>query len=290
MGSSVTELDCLIIGAGFSGCYQLHLLREAGFSVKVVDAACEIGGVWAWNRYPGARVDIEMPYYGYSDPKVWSTWNWTERCPGADEILRYFQHVDEVWDLSKDIQLNVAIVSATFEQDANGQRWASKTSTGDTYYSKFLVCGTGTSFKPHVPKFKGLDKYKGVACHSSLWPKDLDMTDKRVAIIGAGATAVQVVQEAAKVASKVTEFIRTPNIALPMQQRKVSRDEIYQYKSIYPYVFKELRNTFAGLPEDHGGKKTFDVTEEERQAIWEEGWKKSGFHWYTLLSIFARQV
>lgn len=281
MGSSVTELDCLIIGAGFSGCYQLRLLREAGFNVKVVDAASEIGGVWAWNRYPGARVDMEMPYYGYSDPKVWATWNWTERFPDEEELLRYFRHVDKVWDLSKDIQLNVTIVSTTFEQGDNGPRWVSTTSTGDIYYSKFLVCGTGTSFKPYVPKFEGLENYKGVACHSSSWPKDVDMTGKRVAVIGAGASAVQVVQEAAKVATKVTEFIRTPNIALPMRQRRVSPEEIDQYRLVYPYVFKELRNTILGLPGDGTDKKTFDVTEEERRAVWEEGWKKGGFAWYS---------
>ncbi len=278
----MADIDCLIIGAGFGGCYQLHLLRKAGFTVKAVDAASQIGGVWAWNRYPGARVDIEMPYYGYSDPDIWSTWVWKDRFPNASELLRYFRHVAKVWDLSKDIELGVTIISATFEQgEANGQpHWVCKTAAGDTYRSRFLVCGTGTSFKPHVPKFEGLDVYKGVAHHSAAWPSDVDMSGKRVAVIGAGATAIQVVQEAAKVAQKVTEFIKSPNMAMPMRQRKISREEICAYKNVFPSGFKTCRTSRVGLPGTGPTNKTFDVSEKERQAIWEESWERGGFNWY----------
>lgn len=278
----MTDLDCLIIGTGFGGCYQLHVLRKAGFTVKAVDAASQIGGVWAWNRYPGARVDVEMPYYGFSDPEIWSTWTWRERFPSGDELLQYFQHVDKVWDLSKDIDLGVTIVSATFEADnGSGQpRWVCKTANGGTYTSKYLVCGTGTSFKPYIPKFEGLETYKGVAHHPAAWPANLDLKGKRVAVIGAGASAVQVVQEAAKVAAKVTEFIKTPNLAVPMRQRKVSHDEILAYKNVFPHGFDACRASRAGLPGPRATKKTFDVSDEERQAIWEETWARGGFNWY----------
>lgn len=274
-----TELDCLIIGAGFGGCYQLHLLRKAGFHTKLVDAASSLGGVWAWNRYPGARVDVEMPYYGYSASEIWQTWNWTERFPSGDELKRYFDHVDKVWDLSKDIELSVVIVGAEFERTNNGPRWTVKTSAGKEYRAKYLVCGTGTSFKQYIPKFEGLDTFKGIIHHSSLWPEDVDIANKRVAIIGAGSTAIQVVQEAAKVSSKVTQFIRTPNIALPMRQRQVSREEIYAYKPSLQHSINACRTTSSGLPQTSTGLKTFDVTEEERLKLWEELWERGGFNW-----------
>lgn len=273
-----TEMDCLIIGGGFGGLYQLHVLRKAGFTTKLVDAAPKIGGVWAWNRYPGARVDVEMPYYGYSAPEVFSTWVWTERYPGGAEILRYFEHVDKVWELSKDIELNVKIVGAELEQTSAGPRWNVTDSTGQTRRAKFLICGTGTSFKQYIPPFAGLEKYKGILHHSSLWPEGIDLTNKRVAVVGAGSTGVQVVQEAAKVSVKVTQFIRTPNIALPMRQRQVTREEIYAYKPSLQLALNACRGTFAGLPQVNTGIKTFDIGDEERLVLWEELWERGGFN------------
>lgn len=281
MGStSGTDLDCLIIGAGFGGCYQLKLLRDAGLRTKVVDAASKLGGVWAWNRYPGARVDVEMPFYGYSDPKVWSTWEWTQRFPSCYELLDYFDHVDKVWDLSKDVELGVTVTSATYTQDDAGKPiWVVETAGGTTYRARFLVCGTGTSFKQYIPKFEGLDKFKGAIHHSALWPEDLDIKGKRVAVIGAGSTGIQVMQEAAKVCPKVTQFIRSPNLALPMRQRDVSHAERYAYKPIYDAAFKACRQTSSGLPISNTGLKVFDVSDEERSRIWEEGWERGGFNW-----------
>lgn len=120
MAGADTELDCLIIGAGFGGCYQLDLLRKAAFHTKLGDAASSLGGVLARNRYPGARVDVEMPYYGYSAPEIWQTWNWTERFPSGEVLKRYFEHVDKLWDLSKDIELGVVVVGAEFECTNDG--------------------------------------------------------------------------------------------------------------------------------------------------------------------------
>ncbi|CAK1365733.1 unnamed protein product [Cercospora beticola] len=277
--SPPTELDCLIIGAGFGGCYQLKLLRDAGFSTKIVDAASSIGGVWAWNKYPGARVDVEMPYYGYSDPAVWSTWNWTERYPGQVEISAYFEHVAKVWDLHKDIQLGVRIVSATYTQNENGPRWEVVAQNGNSYVAKYLICGTGTSFKQHIPPWEGFDSYQGTIHHSSLWPDGVDLRNKRIAIIGAGSTGVQIVQESAKVSSKVTHFIRTPNIALPMRQRQISREELYAYKPIFQHVLSACRTTPAGLPTTNTGIKTFDISEAERRELFEEMWERGGFNW-----------
>lgn len=278
--SADAELDCLIVGAGFGGLYQLKLLRDAGLDVKVVDAAPKIGGVWAWNRYPGARVDVEMPFYGYSDPAVWSTWTWTERFPAASELLRFFEHVDKVWDLSKDISLNVVVVGATLTKDADGRPlWDVATASGHVYRARYLICGTGTSFKPYIPEFEGLETFKGAVHHSARWPADLDIAGKRIAVIGAGSTGVQVVQEGAKICHKVTQFIRSPNIALPMCQRDVTREEIYAYKPVYQHAFAACRTTYSGLPAVENGVGTFSVTAEKRREIWEEGWARGGFNW-----------
>lgn len=289
MAGKSTELDCLIIGAGFGGLYQLRILRQAGFNTKVVDAASRTGGVWAWNRYPGARVDVEMPYYGYTSPEIFSSWTWTERYPGGDEILRYFDHVDKLWDLSKDIELNVTIVSAELGESDDGPRWKATTADGNTYLAKFLICATGTSFRQYMPTIKGLAQYKGIIHHSSLWPKEgVDLAGKRVAVIGAGSTGVQVVQEAAKVSTKVTQFIRTPNIALPMRQRKISREEVYAYKPSLQHALKACRGTFAGLPQTNTGINTFDISEKERLEIWEELWERGGFNWFVLICDRSR--
>ena len=256
---------------------MLKLLRENGYKVKLVEAAPRIGGVWAWNRYPGARVDVEMPYYSYSHPEIWSTWVWYERYPSDTALRAYFDHVAEVWDLNKDIECNVQVTKAAFDESTN--HWNIRTKDDRTFRCKWLVPATGTSFKQHFPDWKGQDDFKGMIAHSSLWSENVDISGKRVAIIGAGSTAVQVMQEASKVSSHVTQYIRTPNLALPMRQRQVTEEEVYAYRPIFPHVFKACKSTFAGLPTQGVGKKTFDVSDGERRKIWEEGWKRGGFNW-----------
>ena len=219
-----------------------------------------------------------MPYYGFSDPAVWGTWNWTERFPSDDQLRAYFQHVDGVWDLSQDVSFNTRISSAKFH-DAEHPYWLLEDSNGQTYKAKWFIAATGTSFKSYIPDWKGVEKFKGQIYHSSQWPKEgIDLKGKRVAVIGAGSTGVQVVQEAAKVSSHVTEFIKTPNLALPMRQRQVTEDEIYMYKPQYPHVFAACRKTNAGLPFSGIGKGVFDVTADERETLWEEMWKRGGFN------------
>jgi cation diffusion facilitator CzcD-associated flavoprotein CzcO len=277
-GDSSHELDVLVIGAGFGGCYMLHLLRKNGYKTKVVEAAKSPGGVWAWNRYPGARVDCEFPYYGFSDPDIWNTFEWTERYPDHSQLRRYFEHVADVWDLRRDMELETTVKSCEYREGAS-PHWIVKTSKGSEYKCKWLVSATGTSFKQYMPEWKGRESFEGVLHHSSLWPHNVDLAGKRVAVIGAGSTGVQIVQEASKVAASVTQFIRTPNIALPMRQRQITTDEIYTLKPCMPHVFKALRHTSAGQHFDGQELNTFDVDEKERLAFWDEQWKRGGFHW-----------
>ncbi|KAF2486985.1 hypothetical protein BDY17DRAFT_288105 [Neohortaea acidophila] len=270
------KVDVLVVGAGFGGCYLLHILRKHGLSVQLLEAGTTVGGVWAWNRYPGARVDCEMPYYGFSDPDVWSTFTWTERYPCDTELRKYFQHVVKVWDLEKDIHLRTRVVEANY---SNGG-WRVKTDAGDHWSCKWLIAATGTSAKPHIPHWKGMEKFKGVIHHSSLWPEQpVDMAGKRVAVIGCGSTGVQVMQEAPKVAKAVTQFIKTPNLAVPMRQRQISEEEIYSNKCLYPHIFRACRGTRTGLPIENLGRKVFDDDDTTRRAIWDERWKRGGFNW-----------
>jgi len=182
----------------------------------------------------------------------------------------------KVWDLAEDIQLRTRVTEARYDKGY----WTVKTTTGDTWTTKWLIAATGTSAKPHMPKWKGMDKFEGILHHSSLWPEEpVDMTGKRVAVIGAGSTGVQVMQEAPKVAQSVTQFIKSPNLAIPMRQRKISEEEIYANKCLYPHIFKACRGTRTGLPIENLGRKVFDDDHDTRQAIWEERWKRGGFNW-----------
>lgn len=271
-------VDVLIVGAGFGGCYLLHLLREQGLQVKVFEATGDLGGVWSQNRYPGARVDCELPYYGYSDPKIWRTWSWTERYPNHVELRKYFRHVDSLWDLTKDISFNVRVTAASW--DDTNHRWTVKMSDGTSWECTWFLAATGTSFKPHTPEWKGMDLFKGAIHHSAKWPEDLVMSGKSVAVIGAGASGVQIMQEAGKLASRVTHFIRTPNLTAPMRQRKVSMEEIIHHRSEYAHVFKACRTTRTGLPIEGNGRSTFDDSAEQREAVFEEQWQRGGFNWY----------
>ena len=170
-------------------------------------------------------------------------------------------------------------MSATFSGSGARARWEAVSSDGNTYVAKFLICATGTSFKQHVPQWEGFETYQGAVHHSSLWPGGVDLKGKRVAIIGAGSTGVQVLQEAVKVSTKVVHFIRTPNIALSMRQRQISRKELYAYKPAFQHVLQACRSTPAGLPQINTGLKTFDISEAKRRELWEELWERGGFNW-----------
>jgi cation diffusion facilitator CzcD-associated flavoprotein CzcO len=216
-------LDVLIIGAGFNGLYQLHKLRQEGYSVTILEAGSQLGGVWYWNCYPGARVDSHVPNYEFSFKEVWQDWNWTERFPAWDELRRYFAFVDEKLELSKDIQFDSRVTAAEF--DGALDQWRVETADGRELFARFLIPCLGFAAKAYTPDFPGLKKFQGPSYHTAHWPQEgLDLKGKRVAVIGTGASGVQVIQEAAKVASRVTVFQRTPMIALPMQQRRLDAE------------------------------------------------------------------
>jgi cation diffusion facilitator CzcD-associated flavoprotein CzcO len=279
IGDDASVYDVVIVGAGFSGIYQLHKLRRLGFSVRVLDGADDLGGTWHWNCYPGARVDTQVPIYGYSDESLWRDWNWTERYPGWEELRSYFEFVDKKWDLKKDIQFKSWVTAARF--DENEIRWTLTISNQSSVKARFVILATGSSSPPYIPKIEGAETFVGPKHHTALWPREgLSLEGKRVAVIGTGASGVQVVQEAAKVARHLTVFQRTPNMALPMSQLKLDPAMQTQMKKDYPARFARRRETFTGNDFDFLPQAAQDVSPEERRRVWSELWGKGNFSFW----------
>ena len=270
-------LDALVVGAGFNGLYQLYHLREQGFSVRVIDAGAELGGVWHWNCYPGARVDSHVPNYQFSFGELWKDWRWTEKFPGRDELCSYFDYLESRLNLKKDIQFNTRVTAAHYDEDRN--RWSITTDQHETLHARYLILCTGFAAKSYTPDIKGLAFFEGECHHTGHWPQQgLDFGDKRVGVIGTGASGVQIVQEAGKVASQLTVFQRTPILALPMRQRQLTESDHDTMLATYE---EQLRSTRAA------GRQYLDITpsnrsghefsHEEQQAALARDWAKGGF-------------
>lgn len=274
--NEVRELDVLIIGAGFGGCYSLYKLRQQGLKVHVFEAGSSLGGVWYWNTYPGARVDSEIPYYQFSLPEVWRKWNWSERFPGGEELRAYFKHVDETLNVSKDTTFSANVVDARYDESVAS--WTVTTEKGQRAVCKYLICATGSSFKPHYPNFKNLEHFEGQLIHSTRWPTVANTRNQRVAIIGSGATAVQCTQEIAKEAQHLTVYIRTASISLPMFQRPLSEFEQRINKSTYKRMFAHCRKSTAGLGYDPQPGSVLEISDQEREELWEDLWNRGGFN------------
>ncbi|KAF2791468.1 FAD/NAD(P)-binding domain-containing protein [Melanomma pulvis-pyrius CBS 109.77] len=273
------ETDVLIVGAGFGGVYLMHKLRQLGFNCKIYEAGKELGGIWHWNCYPGARVDTQVPIYEYSIPEVWKDWTWSEKYPGFQELRAYFEHVEKVLDVKKDVAFDTRVVGAHFDKPSS--KWIVETEDGRTAKARYLLLATGFAAKRHFPDWMGIDTFKGEMHHSSFWPDaGVDVKGKRVAVIGTGSTGVQIAQETAKTAASVTVFQRTPNLSLPMRQAKLTKEEQQKGKSEYPKIYKNRMTTFAGFQYDFADRNTFDDTPEEREAFYEERFKNGGFEFW----------
>jgi cation diffusion facilitator CzcD-associated flavoprotein CzcO len=277
---TAVEVDALVVGAGFNGLYQLYQLRERGFSVQLVEASGGLGGVWHTNCYPGARVDSHVPNYEYSIGSVWRDWNWSERFPGRDELRRYFDHVADVLDLRPDIRLDTRVTAARFEE--SDRRWHVDTDRGDAINARFLIMCTGFASKPFIPEIPGLHDFEGERHHTAAWPQDgCPLAGRRVAVIGTGASGVQVVQEAAKQSATVTVFQRTPVTAIPMGQHRFTPEEQSSLKANYAALFRERNAPPGSLTEIRRiDVSALDVTPEERERVFRAAWERGGFHFW----------
>ena len=270
------DIDVLIVGAGFAGVYQLFRARELGFTARIYEAGAELGGIWYWNCYPGARVDTDCSLYQYSREDLWRDWNWSELYPSWDELRRYFRYVDQKLDLAKDVRFNARVSSAAWD-DAR-RHWVIRAGNGDTVRAKFVVLCTGFAAKPYIPKFAGLESFAGACHHTGLWPQDgIDFTGKRVGIVGTGCSGVQVIQEASRQAAHVTVFQRSPVMAIPMRPRQLDVATQDKMKEHYAAKFKKRLTTYCGYDYTFIAQSALSLSREQRLAIYEELWEKGGF-------------
>lgn len=272
-------LDVLVVGAGFSGLYQLHRLRQRGFAVKVYEAAPTLGGVWYWNCYPGARCDTHGPLYQYSLEELWRDWDFDELYPAWDKIREYFHYVDRKLDLSRDIRFDTRVSRAEF-MDA-GNAWRIETDDGRSATARHLVLCTGIGSKPHWPDIPGLGAFAGRRLHTAQWPQEgVDLRGRRVGVIGTGATGVQVIQETGPVAEQLTVFQRTPNMALPMRQQRLDAAAKRAWKVDLADKYAKRARTFGGYEfdfRDYAGESPAGMSAAEVQAMYERFWELGGF-------------
>jgi len=272
----IEDLDVLIVGAGFAGLYLLDRLRSTGMAVQVFEAGSGLGGVWHWNCYPGARVDSPGSVYQYSRSDLWRDWTFSELYPSWTELRDYFRYVDDKLDLSRDVRFNRRVSGAEFDSTRN--RWIVHSSDGSVASARYFVLCTGFGSKPYVPDLPGLNDFAGERHHTALWPQGgLDLTGKRVGVIGTGASGVQVAQEAARVAAHLTVFQRTPNTALPMRQTTLDDDKIRRMKEDYPAMYERRAKMFSGMDFEFLAKSALEVSDDEREAIFERLWETGGF-------------
>src|SRR5215468_5423261 len=276
--STKTNFDAVIIGAGFSGMYMLHALRDKlDLNVTVFEAGDGVGGTWYWNRYPGARCDSDSYIYCYTlDKNLLQEWEWSERYPEQDEILRYLEHCAERFDLKPDIQFGKRVVDVVF--DDSFELWTVRTDKGDVVRTQFVITAVGALSTANVPPFKGLSSFKGQCYHTSQWPHDgVDFTAKRVGVIGTGATAVQAIPEISQQAKHLTVFQRTPNFCVPARNGKVDREIVKARKADYDGVRERIKNSFFGFELNFIPKSVLETTPEEREREFDRMWDAGGF-------------
>lgn len=267
------SLDAVVIGTGVAGLYQLYKLRdEQGLNVKAFDTATGVGGTWYWNRYPGARFDSEAYIYQYLfSEELYKGWSWSERFPGQPEIEKWLNYVADKLDLRKDIRFSTTVASAVFNEAR--QRWTITTGSGDTIDAQFLITCCGMLSAPLTSVFPGQDTFKGVLVHTGRYPKEkLDLAGKRVAVVGNGATGIQVIQTIAGEVGSLKVFVRTPQYIIPMKNPKYGPKEVEAYKARFEEFRKALPHSFTGFEYDFTNGNWKDLTPDQRHAILEKIW------------------
>jgi cyclohexanone monooxygenase len=271
-----SAVDAVIVGAGFSGLYLLHRLRGLGFSTRVFERGDDVGGTWYWNRYPGARCDVESMQYSYSfDEDLQQEWHWPEKFSAQPDILAYANHVADRYDLRKDIAFDTTVTAAHFDEGA--RRWIVETDKGERVGAQHFIMATGCISTAQIPAIEGLAGYRGRTFHTGAWPHEpVDFAGERIAVIGTGSSGIQAIPVLAEQAAHVTVFQRTPNYSLPSQNCPMTDDYERSWKEIYPARREEMRDSFHGSLKDLNDKPALSVSEDERQATYQKRWDIGG--------------
>ena len=274
-----THLDyqAVIIGAGLSGIYQIKRFADLGVRATVLEANSDLGGTWFNNRYPGARFDSESYTYGYSFSKeVLEEWSWTEKHSPQPETLAYLNFVADKFELRQYMQFDCRVRSLVFDEDISS--WTIHLEDGRRITTRFVITALGTLSTPSLPNYDGMDSFEGISFHASNWPHEpLDLKGKRVAVIGAGATAIQLIPEVAKEAKQLTVFQRRPNWAAPLNNGPISTSEMTAIRERYNEIFATCAQTPGGFEHIPDSRSFYDVTPEQRRELWDRLYDESGF-------------
>lgn len=285
-----SRVDLVIVGAGFAGMYMLHRARGAGLSARVFEAGSGVGGTWYWNRYPGARCDVESLEYSYSfSRELREEWNWSERYSTQPEIEAYANHVADRFDLRRDMQFNTRVTAATFQEDEG--TWHVETDQGDQVTSRFLIMATGCLSAANVPDIAGRESFAGEWYHTGQWPKEgVDFTGKRVAVIGTGSSGIQAIPVIASQAASLTVFQRTPSFSLPAKNGPLDPRDIEEFRT----NFDEIRAANMKMPGGTGARfkaavmqPVLQVPEEKRSEVFDAAWTSGGFAFMRSFSDIA---
>ena len=270
-------VDVLVVGAGIVGVYQLYRAREAGFSVKLIEAGNGVGGTWYWNRYPGARFDSESYTYAYLFSKeLFHDWEWQEHFAAQPETESYLNHVVDRFDLRRHMQFGARVTSAVYDESSG--TYAVKADDGTEVRARYLVAATGVLSIPYWPDVPGREDFKGEAYHTGLWPATpVDFVGKRVAVVGTGSSGVQVVPIVAEEAASVTVYQRTANWCTPLNNRPITPEEQAALKAGFEAMRETLNASNSGFLHVPHDRATFEDSKEERQAFYETMWNSPGF-------------
>ena len=274
--SRTERFDAVIVGAGFAGMYMLHCLRRLGLSARVFEAGSDVGGTWYWNRYPGARCDIESLQYSYSfSEELDQEWEWTEKYAPQPEILAYARHVADRFDLRRDICFDTRVTALTFDEAA--KRWHVGTDRGGSCSAQFCIMAVGCLSAANHPHFQGFEDYRGEVLHTGEWPHEpVDFAGKRIAVIGTGSSAIQSIPVMAPEAAALTVFQRTPNYAVPAWNAPLDPDLVREVKADYPGFRAKARSRPTGFYFPYNTRPALASTPEERRRQYEECWERGG--------------
>jgi cyclohexanone monooxygenase len=277
-GSDTVDVDVLVVGGGFAGLAMLRELRdERGMSVRVLEAGDDVGGVWYWNRYPGARCDVDSTDYSYSfSSELDEEWDWSERYATQPEILRYVHHVADKFDLRKDISLGARVVEAVWDEETS--HWDVRCENGLTARGRYLVMATGCLSATKQPELDGLSDFRGQVLHTANWPAEpVDLTEKRVGVIGTGSSGIQVIPTIAPIVEQLYVFQRTPTFSVPARHQLLTPGDRAAIRAELPQRRQMLRSSPTGLSVAMTRESALDVDDEARRRHYESYWESAGF-------------